>query len=127
MKNLERYIGANYSDSFQQPIINETPETFPELEMPTITPETGTESPKTDREMIYLKNKDIDETIHNKSKKEDVCETDTHKTYNIIVGQTNDKLQEEAASDATFQVVKSVQYPIGYVMILNQLWFLNQS
>ena len=52
--------------------------------------------------MTYPKNKDIDETIHHKPKKEDVYETDTHKTYNIIVGQTKDKLQEETASDTTF-------------------------
>ena len=70
--------------------------------MPIITPETGAKRLKTDREMTYPKNKDIDETIHHKPKKEDVYETDTHKTYNIIVGQTKDKLQEETASDTTF-------------------------
>ena len=50
-----------------------------------------------------------------------------HKAYNIIVRQTNEKLQEKAASDATFQAVKTGQYPIGYLMILNRLYFPNKS
>ena len=50
-----------------------------------------------------------------------------HKIYNIIAGQKNKQLQKKAASDATFQVVKTDQDPIGYLMILNRIGFLNQS
>ena len=50
-----------------------------------------------------------------------------HKIYNMIVGQTNEQLQEKAASDATFQAVKTDQYPIGYLMILKRICFSNQS
>ena len=34
-------------------------------------------------------------------------ETDIHKIYNIIVGQTNEKIQENSALDATFQAFKT--------------------
>ena len=37
----------------------------------------------------------------------DAYETEMHKIYNIIVVQTNEKLQDEAVSSATFQVVKT--------------------
>ena len=50
-----------------------------------------------------------------------------YKIYNIIVGQKNKQLQDKASSDITFQVVKSVLDPIGYLMILNKLCFPNQS
>ena len=40
-----------------------------------------------------------------------------HKIYILIVGQTNEKLQEKAASDATFQAVKTDRDPIVYLMI----------
>ena len=36
-----------------------------------------------------------------------------YKVYNIIVGQTNKKLQVEAASYATFQAVRAGRDPIG--------------
>ena len=39
-------------------------------------------------------------------------ETDMHKIYNLIVGQTNYQLKEKAESDATFQAVKIGKYPI---------------
>ena len=41
--------------------------------------------------------------------------------------QTNEQLQEKAASDATFQAVKTYQDPIGYLMILKRICFSNQS
>ena len=41
----------------------ETPETFPNPNMPTIIPETVANHPKTDVEITYLKNKNIDEVI----------------------------------------------------------------
>ena len=50
-----------------------------------------------------------------------------HKIYNLIVGQTNEELQEKAASDATFQAVNTDRDPIGYLMILKKICFSNQS
>ena len=50
-----------------------------------------------------------------------------HKIYNLIVGQKNEQLQEKAESDATFQEVKTDQYPIGYPMILKRICFSNES
>ena len=49
-----------------------------------------------------------------------------HKIYNIIIGQTNEQLQEKAESDATFQAVKTYQDPIGYLMILKRICFSNK-
>ena len=89
----------------------------------TIIPDTGSDRTKTDVEMAYPEKVHIDEAIHQKLRKKDLYETDMHKIYNLILGHTNEKLPEKAASDTTFRLVKSVQYPIGYVMILNQLWF----
>ena len=40
--------------------------------------------------MAYLKEKNIDKAIRQKLRKKNVYETDTHKIYNIIVGQTNE-------------------------------------
>ena len=106
--------------------MTETAANFPDPEMPTIT-ELGTERPKTDGEMTYLEKKNIDEAIRQKLRKKDVYESDMHKIYNLIVGQTNEQLQEKAASDATFQAVKTDQDPIGYLMILKKICFSNQS
>ena len=50
-----------------------------------------------------------------------------NKIYNLIVGQTNEQLQEKAESDATFQAVKTDRDPIGYLMILKRICFSNQS
>ena len=50
-----------------------------------------------------------------------------HKIYNLILGQTNEQLQEKAASDATLQAVKTDRDPIGYLMILKNICFSNQS
>ena len=52
--------------------------------------------------MKWLKKNNIDKSILQKLRKKDVYETEIHKIYNLIVGQINDKLQEKAASDATF-------------------------
>ena len=57
---------------------------------------------KTDREIIYLKNNNIEEAIRHKLRKNDVYETYMHKIYNIIVGKTNYKLQDKAESDVIF-------------------------
>ena len=105
--------------------MTETSANFPDPEMPTIT-ELGTERPKTDGEMTYLEKKNIDEAIRQRLRKKDVYESDMHKIYNLILGQTNEQLQEKAASDATFQEVKTDRYPIGYLMILKKIYFSNQ-
>ena len=55
MQELERYLGATYSNSSQLAITNEKPDTFPNPYMQTIIPGTGVERPKTDVEMTYLK------------------------------------------------------------------------
>ena len=65
MKELERYLGATYSDICQPAIMIEISAKFPDPEMPTIT-EMGTERPKTDREMTYLKKNNINEAIFQK-------------------------------------------------------------
>ena len=77
--------------------------------------------------MTYLKEKNIDEAICQNLRKKDVQQSDMHKIYNIIVGQTNEQLQDKAASDSTFQAVKTDQDPIGYLMILKSIWLSNQS
>ena len=106
--------------------MNETQATFTDTEMPTIIPDTGTDCPKSDREITYLKKKNIDKAIRKKLRKKDVYETDMHNIYNLIAVQTNEQLHENAASDTTFQAVNSVQDPIGYLMILKKLCFSNQ-
>ena len=112
MRELERYLGATYSDSCQPAIMTETAATFPDPEMPTIT-DLGTERPKTDGEMTYLEKKNIDEAIRQNLRKKDVYESDMHKIYNLVGGQTDEQLQEKAASDATFQEVNIDQYLIA--------------
>ena len=58
--------------------------------------------------------------------KKDVYEIYMHKIYNLVVGQTKEKLQDKAASESSFRAVKTDQYPIGYLMILKRLCFSNQ-
>ena len=122
MKELEQYLGTTYSDSCQTAIMTETAANFPDQEMPTIT-ELGNESPKTDGEMTYLEKKNVNEAIRQKLRKKDVYESDMHNIYNLIVVQTNEQLQEKAASDANLQAVKNDQDPIGYLMILKKICF----
>ena len=52
-------------------------------------------------------------------------ETDMRKIYNLIVGKTNEQLQEKVSLDATFQAVNIVQDPTRYLIILKNLCFLN--
>ena len=92
MKELERYLEATYSYRCQPDIITETVATFHNPEMPTIT-DFGTELPKTDSEINYLKKKNTNEAIRQKMRKKDVYKSDMHKIYNIIVGKTNEELQ----------------------------------
>ena len=86
--------------------------------MPKIIPEMGVHTLKTDKEMTYLENKNINKAICQKLSKKDVYETYTHKIYNIIVVQKNEQLQEKSASDTIFQVVKTVRNHIGYLTTL---------
>ena len=104
---MERYIGTTYSNIWQPEIMTKTPENFPNPQIPTIIPDTGAERPKTGREMTYTRKKNIDEAIRQKLSNKDVYETYMHNIYNIIVGQKNEKLQEKAARDASFQGFKS--------------------
>ena len=60
MKEVEQYIGATYSDIFQTAIMSEIVATFNNPDMPTIT-DLGTERPKTDADMTYLKKENINE------------------------------------------------------------------
>ena len=102
MKEMERYIVATYRNSCQPDIMTKTPKTFPNLEMPKIILDTGFDFPKNDTEMTYLKKKNIDKAICHKLRKKYVYGNNIHKIYNLIVSQTNEQLQEKAASGATF-------------------------
>ena len=44
-----------------------------------------------------------------------------HKIYNLIVGQTNEKIQEKASSDANLQAFITFRDSIGYLIILKKL------
>ena len=106
MKYLQRYLGATYRDSCQSDIMIKTLDTFPDPEMSTIAPNMVVQHPNTDVDITYLKNKSIDEYIHQKLRNKDVYETDMHNIYNLIVGQKNKQLKEKAAYYTTFHVVK---------------------
>ena len=126
MEDLELYLGETYIDICQPYMMNKTLDTFPDPDMPSIIPYMGADYPKTETEVTYPKKNNIDEAIHQKLSKKDVYKTDMNKIYNIILGQTNDKLQKKVASDSTFQAVKTGLYPIGYLTILNNICFSNQ-
>ena len=53
MEELEKYLGATYSDICQTFIMNKITETFQYSETPTIIPGMGGERPKIDAEMTY--------------------------------------------------------------------------
>ena len=75
--------------------MTETAATFPDPEIHTIT-ELGTEIPKTDGEMTYLEENNINEAILQNLRKKGFYKSDMHKIYNLIVGQTNEQLQYKA-------------------------------
>ena len=77
--------------------------------------------------MTCLKKKNIDESIRQNLRKKDVYKSDMQKIDNLIVGKTNEKIQEKVASEATFQAVKTDRDPIGYLMILKKICLSNQS
>ena len=120
MKTLEMYSGETYSDRCHPAIMTETAANFPDPDMPIIN-DLGTKLPKTDEDMTYLEENNIDEAIRQNLRKKDVYKSDMHKIYNLIVGQTNEQLQEKAASDAPLQAVKTYRDPICYLMILKRL------
>ena len=72
--------------------MTETPETSPNPYMPTIT-HLGIENPKIDADMTYLEKKSIDEAICQNLRKKGNYQSNMYKIYNLIVGQTNEKLQ----------------------------------
>ena len=78
MKELERYLGATYINSYQTDIMNKTTLTFPNPWIPTTITDIGVQHPKTDVEMAYLEKKNTEEAIHQKLRKKDVYETDIH-------------------------------------------------
>ena len=82
--------------------MTETLATSPNLKILTTIPDSDIERPKTDSEMNYLKNKNIDEAIRQQLRNKDVYESDMHKIYSIIVGQTNEQLKKKLESDVTF-------------------------
>ena len=57
----------------------------------------GIERPKTYAEITYTNKKNIDEDKRQNLRKKDAYDSDMHKIYNLIVGQTNEELQEKAA------------------------------
>ena len=77
--------------------------------------------------MTYLNKNNIYESIHQNLRKKDVYESDMHKIYNLIIGQTNAKLKEKAALESTFQAVNTGQDPIVCLMILKRICFSKQS
>ena len=78
MNALERYLGATYSDSCQPSIMTETVATFPNPDMPTIN-DLGSECPKTDGEMTYLKKR----ILMRPSAKISVRRMSTNQTFTI--------------------------------------------
>ena len=66
IKELDQYLGATYINNCEPAIMIETPDIFPEPDMPKIILDTGVEHPKTALDMTYLKQKDIDEAIRQK-------------------------------------------------------------
>ena len=93
--------------------MNKTPETFPNLEIPTIIPDTGVKHPYTDADMNYLKKKNNGKDTHQKLRNKYLYETNMHKIYNIIVGQTDEQIQDKTVFDDILQVIKTGQYLIG--------------
>ena len=79
-KELEKYLGATYINSYQTAIMTETLSTLPNQEIPAIIPDTGVDRPRTDKKMKPPKKKNIDKSICQKRRNIDVYETNM---YNI--------------------------------------------
>ena len=78
MKEIERYLGATYSDSCQPAIMTETLYTFPDPDIPTIT-DSDIELSKKNVEMNYLDKKNTGKAIRQNMRKKDVYELYMHK------------------------------------------------
>ena len=76
--------------------MTETPETFPDPEIPTIISATVVKRPKMEAYITHLKKKKNYTTIHKKLRKKGVYETDIHKIYNNILGHKNKQVQKKA-------------------------------
>ena len=63
--------------------------------------------------MTDLDKNKINEAISQKRRDKDVYESDMHKIYNLIVGQTNEQLKYKVALDATLRAFMTDQDPIG--------------
>ena len=81
----------------------------------------GVKHANMDAYMTYLENKNINEAICQKPRKNYVYEINMHNIYNIILDQTNKKLQDKAASEATLQAAKTGRDPIRYLVIPKKL------
>ena len=63
--------------------------------------------------MTYLEKNNIDEAIRKNLRKKDVYKSDMQKIYNLIVVQTNKKLQEKSALEATFPTRAYLSLPLA--------------
>ena len=119
-------MGRPTAISVRKPSLKIHRKPSPSPDVQTIIHDTSVKRPTTDSDMTYLEKKNIDEVTRQKLRKKDVYENYMHKIYNILVYQTKDQLHDNLASKATFQVVKTGRYPIGYLIILNNIFFSNQ-
>ena len=103
--------------------MTETLSTFPDPDLPTNILDSGIERMKTYAEMTYIYKKISDEVICQNLKKKDVYKSDMHKIYNLIVGQTDEQLQDKTVSDAAFQAVKTDWEPICHLMVFKRICF----
>ena len=71
--------------------------------------------------MTHTKKTNINKAIYQNLRKKDNYKSDMENINNLTIGQTNEQPQNKMASDATFQVVKTDKYSIGYLMILKRL------
>ena len=88
----------------------ETPATFPGPGISRTIHDLFIKLPKIYAEMTYLENNNTNEAIRKNPGNKDVYESGMHNIYNLVVGQTNETLQEKSESDATFQAVNTDQY-----------------
>ena len=63
----------------------------------------------------------MDYVIRHQLRNKNVYEINMHRTYNFILVQTNEQLQEKAESNSTFQTVNTGRDHIGYLIILKKL------
>ena len=93
--------------------MTKTPATFPNSEIPEIIYETGTKCPKTEAEITYLNNNNIDEAIFQKLKKKAMYETEIHKIYNIVVGHKMSNYRRRQYWDPPSRRSRQSNTPLG--------------